>query len=347
VSAAPHIGCSRLSSKLPLRSFSTSGRALLLLGSALALLSSAQTVFAAAPLAAANADLQAGKADEAISLLNETLRSDAGNAQANNLLCRVEYGLQQYDQAAGYCEKAVSLNGQDARYHLWLGRATGERASRASFLSAFSLARKTRQELEAAVKLDPRDVEALSDLGEFYLEAPGAVGGGIDKAGGIAGQLDSVESARAHQLRAAIAEKNKDLGGAEQEYKAALAAATHPAYQWMALASFYRRHQRWNDLDAALKSGEAAALRDKHAAVALFNGASILVRANRQPDEAIRLYQSYLASPDKTEEAPAFDVHVRIAKLLVQSGDQPGAQREKAAALALAHGYKPALALTN
>lgn len=305
------------------------------------------SLLAAAPLATANADLQAGKADEAISLLNETLHSDANNAQANNLLCRVEYGLQQFDQASASCEKAVALAPQDARYHLWLGRATGERASRASFLSAFSLAKKTRQELETAAKLDPRDVEALSDLGEFYLEAPGAVGGGVDKAAGVAAQLDLIESARAHQLRAAIAEKNKDISAAEQEFKAALAAATHPAYQWMALASFYRRHQRWTDMEAALKSGEAAALRDKHAVVALFNGASVLVRANRQPNEAVRLYQSYLASPDKTEEAPAFDVHVRIARLLAQSGDQSGAQREKASALALAHTFKPALDLKN
>jgi tetratricopeptide (TPR) repeat protein len=317
-------------------------RLLCILSSALA-----TSAFASTSLAAANADLQAGKADEAVTLLSQALNTDANNAEANNLLCRVDYGLQQFDQAAGYCEKAVHLDAQDARYHLWLGRVTGERASRASFLSAFSLAKKTRQEMESAVRLDPHDAEALSDLGEFYLDAPGAVGGGIDKAGGIASQLDSVESARAHQLRAAIAEKNKDLATAEQELKAALAAATHPAYQWMAMASFYRRHQRWSDMESALKSGEAAALRDKHAAVALFNGASILVRANRQSADAIRLFQSYLASPDKTEEAPAYDVHVRLARLLSQTGDPAGAQREKAAALALAHDFKPALDLKN
>jgi hypothetical protein len=115
----------------------------------------------------------------------------------------------------------------------------------------------------------------------------------------------------------------------------------------MALASFYRRRERWSDMEAAVKSGQAAAAHDHHAAVALYNGASVLTRANRQPQLAIELYQNYLASPDKTEEAPAFDAMVRLAKLLNQTGDHAGAQREKAAALALAHDYKPAQERTN
>ena len=321
-------------------------RAVTLVGIALAISQVVPFTFAASSFAAANAALQAGKADEATTLLNDALKSDPSSAEANNLLCRVEYSLQRFDQAAAYCQKATDLNSQDARYHLWLGRATGERASRASFLSAFSLAKKTRAEFETAVKLDPRDAEVLTDLGEFYIEAPGAVGGGMDKAEGIAKQLEAVDAVRGHVFRAAIAEKNKDLSAAEQELKAALTApasgASHAAFAWMSLASFYRRHERWSDMEAAIKSGQAAAARDRHSAVSLFNGASILARANRQPQLAIELYQSYLASPDKTEEAPAFDAMVRLARLLNQTGDQAGAQREKAAALALAHNFKPA-----
>ena len=209
-------------------------------------------------------------------------------------------------------------------------------------MSAFSLAKKSREQFEAAVKLDPHDGEALSDLGEFYKEAPGAVGGGMEKAEAIAKQLDGVDAARAHQLRAAIAEKQKDLGTAEREWKAACT-GSRAAIQWMQLASFYRRQQRWTEMEAAIKSGDAAIGHDRHASVALFNGGSVLARANRQPQEAIKLYERYIDSPDKTEEAPAFDVLARLAKLRKQTGDRPGAERDRAAALALAHDYKPAL----
>ncbi len=275
-------------------------------------------------------------------MLREALSADARSAEASNLLCRVEYTLQQFDQAASHCEKAVQISPQNARYHLWFGRALGERASRASFLSAFSLAKKTREEFEIAVRLDPHDQDALTDLGEFYEEAPGAVGGGMDKAEGVAKQMEALDPARGHQMRGGLAEKNKDLDAAEQEFKTAISHANHPAFQWMALASFYRRHERWPEMEAAVKSGEAAAAHDHHAAVALYNGATILARANREPELAVKLFESYIASPDKTEEAPAVDALVRLAKLRKQMGDASGAEREREAALSLAHEYKPA-----
>jgi tetratricopeptide (TPR) repeat protein len=292
-------------------------------------------------LTAANAALQAGRADEAASMLNDALKANAKDAEANNLLCRVEYATQHFDQAATHCEKAVSFEPNNARYHLWLGRAIGERAEHASFMSAFSLAKKAREQFEKAVQLDPHDAEALSDVGEFYKEAPGVVGGGTDKANDIAGKLEAVDPVRAHLLRGAIAEKAKDLTTAEREFKAA-ASGNHAAVAWMELASFYRRHERWSEMEAAVKSGENAAARDKREAVALFNGASTLARVNRQPDVAIKLYEEYLASPGKTEEAPAFDALTRLARLRKQTGDQAGAERERSAALALAHDYKPA-----
>ncbi len=181
--------------------------------------------FAADSLTAANADLQVGRADDAVAKLNEALKSDPKSSEANNLLCRVEYTLQEFNEAADHCEKAVNLNPQNARHHLWFGRALGERASHASFLNAFSLAKKAREQFEVAAKLDPRDAEALADLGQFYEEAPSVVGGGIDKAEAIATQLDSVDPARAHNLRGEMAEKRKDLSAAEQEFKAAITAA--------------------------------------------------------------------------------------------------------------------------
>jgi tetratricopeptide (TPR) repeat protein len=297
--------------------------------------------YSADSLASANAALQAGKADEATRLLSQDLKANPNNPEANNLLCRVEFAVQHFDPAAEHCQKAVSADPNNARYHLWLGRAIGERASRASFLSAYSLAKKTREEFETAVKLDPHDVEALSDLGEFDKEAPGAVGGGLDKAEDVAKKLDPVDPSRAHILRAEIAEKQKNLPEAEQQYKAATT-GPHSAIAWMELANFYRRHERWSDLDSAVDSGASAASKEKHSAIALANGAGILARANRSPNLAIKLYTEYLASPDRTEEAPAFEVLTKLARLREKNGDHAGAQRDQAAAQALAHDYKPA-----
>ena len=298
-------------------------------------------------LSQVNSALQAGQADRALALLRSLPQPAGDSAEAHNLRCRVMFTLQQFEDAKSECEQAVNLDPQNSDYHLWLGRTLGEVADRANFLSAYSMAKRARSEFERAVEIDPRNAEALADLGEFYSSAPGVVGGGTDKAAGVATKLDRVDPARAHELRSAIARENGDLVTAEREMKEAVAVSAHPAFQWMRLASFYRKYKRYAEMENAVESGWAAAQRDSHAAVALFNGASVLIEANRKPDLAARMLESYLASPTATEEAPAFTARVWLARLKAQAGDTEGARREREQARALAQEYKPARDLKN
>ena len=306
----------------------------------------ATTLVAAQPahegLAQINLALQAGEADKARALIHDLPQAVAVSAEAHNLQCRVLFTLEQFEAANRECEQAVILDAKDSNYHLWFGRTLGEVADRANFLSAYNLAKRARAEFEKSVELNPRNAEALADLGEFYSSAPGVVGGGADKAAKVAAQLDGVDPARAHELRAAIAQENKDTNTAEREFKQAIAASAHPAFQWMRLASFYRKNKRFDDMQNAVQSGYAAAQKDAHAGVALFNGASVLIKTNRDPSLAIKLLETYLSAPGATEEAPAFTARVWLARLRSQTGDAEGARRERAAALALAQDYKPA-----
>jgi tetratricopeptide (TPR) repeat protein len=307
-----------------------------------AALACASTGFAQkATLAQINTALQSGEADKALSLVGSLPQAGADNAEAQNLACRVRFTLQQWNAAADECQQAVNLNGGNSNYHMWLGRALGEWADRATFLSAYSLGKRVRAEFEAAVRLDPRNPAALTDLGAFYKDAPALMGGGLDKAQGIADQLDKVEPARAHQLRGEIAEKRNDYATAEHEFRQAVATSAHPALQWTVLASFYLRRQNLSALDAAIQSCVTAAARDPGAGVALYDGAGVLIRAKRNPDLAAKMLEDYLSSNAKTEEAPAFVAHWRLARLLQQLGDNAGAKREQAAGNALAREYRP------
>jgi tetratricopeptide (TPR) repeat protein len=294
-----------------------------------------------AALAQVNTALQNGEADKALALVASLPQGGANNAEAQNLECRVRFTLQQWNAAAGECQQAVNLDGQNSNYHMWLGRALGEWADRATFLSAYSLGKRVRVEFETAVRLDPRNPAALSDLGVFYKDAPGMMGGGLDKAEGIADQLDKVDAARAHQLRGEIAEQRKDFSSAEREFKQSIAVSPHPALQWTVLASFYFHHQEWTELDSAIRSCVTAADRDPTADVALYDGAGVLIKAKRDPQLAAKMLENYLASNSKTDEAPAFVAHWRLARLLQQTGDTAGAKREQAAGYALAHEYHP------
>lgn len=294
-----------------------------------------------AALTHANAALQSGEADKALSLLQSLPNGGSNDAQALNLACRVEFTLAHWDAAIHDCQQAIILDPRNSDDHLWLGRALGEKANKSSFLSAYQLGKRVLAEFQLAAQLDPRNGEALSDLGEFYLEAPGVVGGGLDKAESVAEQLDRVDPVRADELRAGIAGQRGDFGQAETQLKKALAVSTHPARQWATLARFYAGRQRWAEMDNAIANCEAAEARDPRAAVALYDAAGVLIHVKREPELAAKLLQEYLASPDKTEEAPAFVAYARLARLQQKLGDAANAQMALAAASELAREYEP------
>jgi cytochrome c-type biogenesis protein CcmH/NrfG len=86
---------------------------------------------------------------------------------------------------------------------MWLGRAWG-RLAESNKLLAFGRARKAKNAFEKAVQLDPKNVDAMSDLFEYYFEAPGVVGGGLDKAEAVAKMIVALEPEHGQRLLARV-----------------------------------------------------------------------------------------------------------------------------------------------
>jgi tetratricopeptide (TPR) repeat protein len=274
-----------------------------------------------------------GRADDALRTLDAALQSNSANAAARNLQCRIYLAQERWNDAVSACHRAVRIAPDSSEYHLWLGRAYGEKASRENKIAAYRTAKLVRAEFEAAVALDGQNREALSDLGEYYVEAPKILGGGVEKAQGLADRLDPV---RADELRARIAESKKDYAGAEQLWRARIAESQapreSPAQAWMDLGSFYRRRGQWDEMLAALKSGAAA---DTNHGPPLVDGASTLIAARREPMLAAQWLREYLNGNALSDAAPAFAVHTQLGDLLRKQGDVASAEREYAAAHAL------------
>jgi tetratricopeptide (TPR) repeat protein len=283
-------------------------------------------------------DLQQGHADHALELLQPAASASNRDAEAEQLLCRVALQLERWNDAVAACEKAVALDDSSSNNHLWYGRALGEKADRSSFIKAYGLAKRVKAEFETAVALDPDNAEALSDLGEYYTEAPAIVGGGKDKAAAVASKLDDVDRARAEELRGRIAASNKDVAAAEQHFREAIAAAPRSANYWMVLASFYQKENDLDRMQEAIHSGLEA---NGGHGEPLVDAAHLLTRAGQDPQTAIRLLREYLASPEKSEDEPAFRVHLLLANLLKQQGDPAGAAQEIQAASSIASVYHP------
>lgn len=286
----------------------------------------------------ANTLLQQGRVDEAHIALQEILATQPDDAQAHQLLCRVYYAQEMADQAIHECELAASNDPGNSDTQMWLGRAYGMKASHANAITAFGLARKVHYAFERAVQLDATNVPAMNDLGEFYVDAPAIVGGGLDKGRALADRIQPRFAPQAHRLLALIASENKDMATAESEFKkAALTGRSVDAY--MDLGQFY---QRQNQPDKALEALQTGIQADHRKDAALVDAASILTAMNQSPQLAENLLREYLSSPAKSDDAPAFKVHIQLGDLLAHRGDVAAAHREYAAAAALASNYPPA-----
>ncbi len=297
--------------------------------------------FATPDFGAKNASdlLNAGKADEAILVLGSRIKAKPDDADAHNLLARTYYSIGQWDQAVSEGERAVALDPNNSGYHMWLGRMYGEKADHSSFVTAAALAKKIRLEFEKAVQLDGNNLDARSDLAEFYLEAPGFMGGGKDKAKQQADAISRRDAAAAHWLQARIAEKDKRYSDAEREYKSAIESSGYEARYWLNLASFFKRQHRYNEMEAAISS---AVNSDRKKPVNNFDAATLLVGAGRNFIGAAQLLRKYLTAGLTTEEAPAFKAHYVLGEILEKQGDMAGAAAEYKAALQLAKDYNQA-----
>jgi tetratricopeptide (TPR) repeat protein len=279
--------------------------------------------------------LAAGRVDEAITELNGRLSSTAADADSSNLLCRAYFALEDWNRAESSCRKAVALDPENSRFHLWLGRVYGEKADRTNFLAAAGLAGKVRGEFERAVQLNPNDVDARLALAEFYLEAPGIVGGGEDKARDQAQFIATLNPAREHWVYARIAEKNRDSVTAEREYHQFIDLSKGDAEAWLNLALFLRRQKRFDEMEQAIVKLSEAPLAEPDD---LVEGAEMLYRAGRRYPFAAEMLHRYLAS-GPVEAAPAFKARYLLGLLLEKQGDKEGAAQEYRASLSLARNF--------
>jgi cytochrome c-type biogenesis protein CcmH/NrfG len=285
--------------------------------------------------------LAAGRVDEAVASLGHRISNAPKDAESYNLLCRAYLTLGSWDQGISACEKAVSLDSENAQYHLWLGRIYGEKADHAGFLSAAGLARKVHAEFETAVRLNPNNADARTDLAEFYLEAPGIIGGGRDKAEEQAQKLSTLDPVKAGWVKGRLAEKNKDLAAAEKEYRAAIQASHGAGLAWLNLAYFYRRAGRLDAMEDAIRNAGSAPLDQPEV---LMEGGEVLLRSKRDTPQAIDLLRRYLSSRATVETAPAFKAHYLLGTALEQQGDKAGAIQEYRSALSLVRSFAPAQA---
>jgi len=295
--------------------------------------------FASAVLSSSAPDdlLATGRADDTLRTLQQRVAANSNDAAAHNLLCRTYFALEDWTQAVHSCERSVELQPNSSFYQMWMGRAYGRRAEHVGPISAYSIARKSLEAMNRAVKLDPSNIDARRDLAEYLANAPGVAGGDRDRALKLADEIAEHDLVNASLIRAMISAAAGDRGEAERQHKIAIQASGGSANTLLELAHLYRKQKRWPEFESLINR----AISNNPDPADLFDAAELLVVSGRNLNGAMSLLQRYLAGPTD-ESGPAFRAHLLMGQALEKSGDRDAAADQYRAALALASNYRPA-----
>jgi tetratricopeptide (TPR) repeat protein len=209
--------------------------------------------------------------------------------------------LSEYHKATDWLEKAVAAQPASAEYNLWLARAYGRRAETSNVLTAPGYASKAHRYFEKSVELDPQNLDALNDLFDYYIEAPGFLGGGLDKAELLAKRMAAINPSDGYGAEAKLALKRKDVGAAERNLRRAAAAAPKEIGQLITLAKLLSRQGRIQEADKTIEAAEQIA---PNSPSVMFAKADLYVKTNRNLDVARQLLKRYLESSLTPDDPP-------------------------------------------
>ena len=233
------------------------------------------------------------------------------DAAVYEMMGRNYYGLGDFRKATEALEHSAVLAPGNSTVYLWLGRAYGRRAETSSMITAPGFANKARQSFERAAQLNPANLEAQSDLFEYYLEAPGILGGGFDKAAATAAQIARISPAEGYWAQARLAEKRKEFGSAEAHLRRAVEIAPQQISRLIDLARLLTGRGRYQEADMSLAMAEKIAPNSPRL---MFAKADLYIKSKRNLDVARQLLKRYLSSTLTPEDPPRADAE----KLLKQ-----------------------------
>lgn len=268
--------------------------------------------------------------DQAKDVLLKVVEKEPENAEANFLLCKVYFVLDDHDNSIKYGKKAVKLDDSQSEYHLWLGGAHGMQAEKGSKLKALFRARRAKKEFAKAVKLDSTNLQARFSLMQYYLMAPGIAGGDKEKAKKQAEIMQGLDSCYGAWAWALVWQKENDFDKAETLLRKAVELDTSSDYRathWLGV--FLQEREKYTQ---AVELFEKLYNEHPDQMAALYQIGRTYVFAKDSLDKAERCFKQYLQVEPKKNTPDWAAAHWRLGMVYDLQGktDLAIAELEKA-----------------
>ena len=253
---------------------------------------------------------------------------------------RAAHNAGKTDEAVSAFERAVALDPTSSLYHLWLGHAYTRQLRTAGFLRKPFIGRRSGEAYNMAVTLDPKSVDAADARLDFFLGAPGIVGGGIDKARAEAARITTLDAYRGAMAGARIAEHEKKWPEAERVYRSLMAEYPDRTAAVDALVTILQNSQRY---DEAFKTVDDRLARLPDESSSLYNLGRLSAVSGQhlaRGEAALRRFLT-LSTGDPARQSNG---HYRLGMIKEKMGDVAAATAEYRAALDLYPRHEPAAA---
>ena len=259
-------------------------------------------------------------------------KANPKDAEAWILLTRARLQAGKAESAVAAGEKAVALAPNNAQAQYWLGNAYGDRIGQVGMLSKMTMAPKLRNAFEKAVQLDPNLLLAREALVVFYLQAPSAVGGGVDKAKAQVREIAKRDPFRGYQSQAQVELSEEQYDAAIKSYRAALALKPGDDGLRLKIGVLYQQLERWADAFAYFRAWVA---KEPAAGAAWYQIGRTSVMSEQQLPEGIEALRRFIGMPASTDAPPLANAHFRLGQLYALQGNKPQARQSFQQALKL------------
>jgi tetratricopeptide (TPR) repeat protein len=319
--------------------------------------------------------VESGHFKRARAIVEPVLQKNPNDAEAAYLLSEIKQAYGDLEAATTLAEKALSLDAKNARYHFQLAQLYGQAAQKAGIFKQLGLVHKFKSESETALSIDPNFLDAREGMMEFYLQAPGIIGGDRKKAQTTADEIGKINAVRGFLAQARLAQVAKDASAEEaarlkavqadsHDYNAAVSLAgfyTRPAAKkydlaekyyhdaqridlgragaYAGLALIYAEQQRWNDLDALLARSEKE-VPDNF--VAFYQAGKALLLQDNDLPRAERYFRKYITQEPEGANPNLAAAHWRLGLVLEKQGRKNDAISEIQTAVNLSPDFDPA-----
>ena len=210
---------------------------------------------------------------------------------AQYYLGRIAFDLNEYDEAVDFFDEAIETDETNAIYYTWLANAYGRLAQNSNKIRQGFIAPKIKSNYEKAIELDPKNMEALWGLVEYYTQAPAMMGGSWDKAEATADQMKKVDMAEGYRAYVTIYLRKSELELADQTF--VKLAEYDPRYE-MSLGTFYQNYALY---DKAFQVFEKIYLSDSTNLGALYQIGKTSALSGLNSERGIEALKAYLQSP--------------------------------------------------